>query len=92
VFTRENGEPVHPDEFYKMFRRHIRWAEVPRIRLHDLRHTYATFALGVHPKVVSEQLGHSSISLTLDTYSHAIPALQEEAVETVAGLIFGSAT
>jgi hypothetical protein len=54
---------------------------LPQIRLHDLRHTHATLALqaGVHPKVVSERLGHVTVSITLDTYSHATPAMQEEA-------------
>jgi len=52
---------------------------VPRIRLHDLTHTWATLALqaGEHPKVVSEILGHANISITLDTYSHVIPAMQQ---------------
>jgi integrase len=56
-------------------------------RMHDLRHTHATLALaaGIHPKVVSERLGHATVSITLDTYSHAIPALQEEAAERIAG-------
>jgi integrase len=56
-----------------------RSAGVPRIRLHDLRHTHATHALqaGIHTKVVSERLGHSSIAITLDPYSHVIPTLQE---------------
>jgi integrase len=65
--------------------------KLPRIRLHDLRHTHATLALqeGVHPKVVSEPLGHSSVSFTMDVYSHAIPAMQAEAAETVAALIRG---
>jgi integrase len=59
------------------------------IRLHDLRHTRASLALaaGVHPKVVSDRLGHSTVSITLDTYSHAIPALQEDAAAKVAALI-----
>ncbi|HXL04942.1 MAG TPA: tyrosine-type recombinase/integrase [Bacillota bacterium] len=54
---------------------------MPKIRFHDLRHTCATVLLaqGVHPKVVQEQLGHSQISLTLDTYSHILPTLQQEA-------------
>lgn len=62
------------------------------IRLHDLRHGWATMALaaGVHPKVVQERLGHSSISITLDTYSHVSPALHGEAAETVAALVFGA--
>ena len=52
----------------------------PRIRIHDLRHTAATLLLirGVHPKIVQEMLGHSPVALTLDTYSHATPALHAE--------------
>jgi integrase len=59
------------------------------IRFHDLRHTHATQLLkaGVHPKVVSERLGHASIGITLDTYSHVMPGMQEEAAEKIdAGL------
>jgi integrase len=65
-------------------------AMLPQIRLHDLRHTHATLALqaGVHPKVVSERLSHATVSITLDTYSHAIPAMQEEAAALIAGLVF----
>lgn len=64
---------------------------MPRIRLHDLRHTHATLALqaGIHPKVISERLGHSSVSITLDTYSHAIPAMQETAASLIAALVLG---
>ena len=81
VFTREDGAPLHPDRASKLFEAHVAASGLPRIRLHDLRHTHATIALqaGIHPKVVSERLGHSSIALTLDTYSHAIPAMQEDA-------------
>jgi len=63
---------------------------LPDIRLHDLRHTHATLALqaGIHPKVVSERLGHASVSITLDTCSHAIPAMQEEAAVRIAELVF----
>ena len=73
VFAREDGAPMHPDRVSKLFRMHADAVKLPRIRLHDMRHTHATLALraGVHPKVVSERLGHSSIALTLDTYSHA---------------------
>ncbi len=62
----------------------------PRIRFHDLRHTHATLALaaGVHPKIVSERLGHASIAITMDTYSHAIPTLDEDAARAVASLVF----
>jgi integrase len=59
------------------------------VRFHDLRHRHATQLLkaGVHPKVVSERLGHASIGITLDTYSHVMPGMQEEAAEKIdAGL------
>ena len=90
VFCRENGKPLHPDAFSDAFWRHAKAAGLPRIRFHDLRHTHATLALaaGVHPKVVSERLGHASITITLDTYSHAIPAMQETAASLVASLVF----
>ena len=91
VFARPDGTPIHPDRVSKMFNRHVACSGLRRIRLHDLRHTHATIALraGIHPKVVSERLGHGSITITLDTYSHAIPAMQEEAAETVAALVNG---
>jgi integrase len=59
----------------------IKKAGLPHIRFHDLRHTHATLMLkgGVHPKIVSERLGHANIGITLDTYSHAVPGLQEAA-------------
>jgi integrase len=59
----------------------LKKAGLPDIRFHDLRHTCATLLLtkGVHPKIVSEMLGHSSIAITLDTYSHVIPGLGEAA-------------
>ncbi|WP_245574320.1 site-specific integrase [Desulfovirgula thermocuniculi] len=67
------------------FKLSIRRAGVPEIRFHDLRHTHATFLLrkGVHPKVVAERLGHSSVSITLDTYSHVLPDTQAEAVRVM---------
>ena len=92
VFSALTGGPYHPDSFSDRFERLIKSTGLPRIRLHDLRHTHATLALqaGIHPKVVSERLGHASIAITLDVYSHAIPALQEEAAEKVAALVFGA--
>ncbi|MEI2817055.1 MAG: tyrosine-type recombinase/integrase [Microthrixaceae bacterium] len=64
-------------------------ADVPRIRLHDLRHTHATLALaaGIHPKVVSERLGHATVGITLDLYSHVTDSLDKEAAETIAALV-----
>lgn len=89
VFCREDGAPIWPRTFSRMFERLAEDAGLPAIRLHDLRHTYATLALqaGVHPKVVQERLGHANFGITLDTYSHAIPAMQEDAAATVAALI-----
>jgi integrase len=89
VFTRQDGAPLHPEYFRRRFDRHISRAGLSRIRFHDLRHTHATLALqaGVHPKVVSERLGHTTVAMTLDIYSHAIPAMQQDAAVTVADLI-----
>jgi integrase len=66
---------------------------LPRIRFHDLRHTAATLHLkaGTHPKVVQEMLGHSTISMTVDTYSHVLPGLQARAVADLEARLFGSA-
>ena len=92
IFTREDGEALHPEDVSRYFRQAVKKSMLPTIRLHDLRHTHATLALqaGVHPKVVSERLGHATVSITLDTYSHAIPAMQEEAAALIAGLVFAN--
>ena len=81
VLCRPDGLPIHPDALTKAFIKAVKASGLPRIRLHDLRHTHATLALqaGIHPKVVSERLGHASVAFTLDTYSHAVPAMHEEA-------------
>jgi integrase len=64
-------------------------AGLPRIRFHDLRHTCATLLLrrGVHPKVVSELLGHSTVTMTLDRYSHVLPDMQQAAMEAMDGIL-----
>jgi integrase len=89
VFTRENGTAIHPERLTSWFEQLVRDAALPKIRLHDLRHSYATAALaaGVPAKVVSERLGHASVMITLDTYSHILPSMQEDAASTVAKLI-----
>ena len=91
LFTQSDGTPLNPNRVTKTFHELIAAAGLPRIRLHDLRHTHATIALqaGVHPKIVSERLGHSTISLTLDVYSHAIPHMQRDAADRIGKLIFG---
>jgi integrase len=89
VFAYPDGRPLHPDHVMVVFRRLVADAGLPLIRLHDLRHTAATLALaaGVHPKVVQERLGHSSIGITLDTYSHVIEGMQADAASKVAQLL-----
>jgi integrase len=92
ICTKEDGTPYHPEVVSRYFRQAVKEAKLPTIRPHDLRHTHATLALraGIHPKVVSERLGHATVSITLDTYSHAIPAMQEEAAVLIAGLVFAA--
>jgi integrase len=86
LFTDEDGLPLKPREVTRSFRQLVRGAGLPKIRLHDLRHTHATLALeaGVHPKIISERLGHSTVAFTLDVYSHAVAHLQAEAAEEIA--------
>jgi len=65
--------------------------DLPRIRLHDLRHTHATIALnaGIPPKVISERLGHESPAFTLKQYAHVIPGMQADAASKIAHLVMG---
>ena len=81
VFKSEVGKPMQDGQVSWRFHKALKEAGLPRIRIHDLRHTAATQLLerGVHPKVVQEMLGHSTITLTLDTYSHVIPGLHAQA-------------
>lgn len=89
VFCKEDGTPLDPNEFTKRFQRLLERVGLPKVRLHDLRHTHATLLLarGVHPKIVQERLGHSTITMTLDLYSHLVPGLQEAAAATLNGLL-----
>jgi len=86
VFCTRRGAPIRRDNLHdKHWKPLLRRAGLPDIRFHDLRHTCATLLLTkvVHPKIVSEMLGHSSIAITLDTYSHVIPGLGEVAVSAM---------
>jgi len=89
VFTTSIGTPIEPSNLAKAFKRLLTDADLPSIRLHDLRHTAATLLLtqGVSPRVVMETLGHSQISLTMNTYSHVLPELQREAAEKMNALL-----
>jgi integrase len=82
VFTNLSGGPIEPGTVNANLSRLLADAGLPRIRVHDLRHTTATTLLeaGVHPKVVQDLLGHSTIAITLDTYSHVAPTLHIQAV------------
>jgi hypothetical protein len=92
VFTWPDGRPLHPENIANWFDQHTRAAGLPRIRLHDVRHSYATAALkaGISAKVISERLGHASVAFTLQTYSHVIPGMDREPAATVADLILTS--
>ena len=89
MFTDTSGNPIDPDRVTKEFVRLARLAGLEPVRLHDLRHTHASLMLqaGVHPKVVSERLGHASVAITMDVYSHVLPGIQEEAAERFARLL-----
>jgi integrase len=91
VFCHPDGRPFHPKRFSREFDRRLTRFGLRRIRLHDLRHTWATLALqaGIDVKVVAERLGHSSPTITWAIYQHVTPAMQSGAAEKVAGLIFG---
>lgn len=80
VFTTGVGTPIEPRNVNRAFDALLRKAKLRRVRLHDLRHTCASLLLaeGVVPRVVMELLGHSTIAVTMNTYSHVIPALQDE--------------
>jgi integrase len=89
VFCTPTGDPVHPDRFTQIFTRLGASAPVPRLRLHDLRHTHATLLLtaGVPIKVVSERLGHATPGFTMATYQHVLPGMQAEAARTFVSVI-----
>jgi integrase len=89
VFASSIGTPLEPRRFHGNFDAAVQRVGLPPIRVHDRRHTCTTMLLsqGVHPKVVQELLGHSQISLTLDTYSHVLPTMQEEAARMLESVL-----
>lgn len=91
VCPRPDGRPWAPCSFSAGFIAFARRAGFGALRFHDLRHTHATqlLGLGVHPKIVSERLGHSTIGITLDTYSHVLPSMQQDAAEKIEGVLGG---
>lgn len=85
VVAQIDGRPLKPVSLTHEWTRLLSKTSLPRIRFHDLRHTHASqmLAAGVHPKVASERLGHSTIGITLDLYSHVMPGMQADAAEQV---------
>jgi integrase len=85
VFAVGDGRPLSPNNVSQAFLRLEKRLGIEPVRFHDLRHTAATLMLkaGIHPKIVSERLGHSTINITLDTYSHVLPDMQREAAATL---------
>ena len=84
VFPSPNGGPISPDSVLHMLHRVLKRAGLPKVRFHDLRHTFATLVLqnGVDVKTVSGMLGHFSAGFTLDTYAHITSAAQRQAAKT----------
>ncbi len=93
VFPSPNGGPISPDSVNHMLQRVLERAGLPKVRFHDLRHTFATIALqnGVDIKTVSGMLGHYSAGFTLDTYAHVTTAAQKEAANTMGSVLIGAA-
>ncbi|MBK8903068.1 MAG: site-specific integrase [Anaerolineaceae bacterium] len=91
IFQTSSGKPVSPRNLSRHYYQARESANIPKVRFHDLRHTAATLLLkeNVHPKIVQEMLGHSSITLTLDTYSHVIPGIQKKAADKMDYLFNG---
>ena len=89
VFPSPNGGPISPDSVNNMLKRVLERAGIPKVRFHDLRHTFATIALqnGVDIKTVSGMLGHFSAGFTLDTYAHVTTAAQKEAAQTMGNVL-----
>jgi integrase len=90
VFTTEAGTPINPTNLRKRsFAPLLQKANLPRVRFHDLRHTCATLLLfrNMHPKYVQELLGHATVSITLDTYSHFIPGMGSQVAEAMEDLL-----
>ena len=89
IFATTTGTPLDHNNVRKQFNRLLDAAGLPRIRLYDLRHTAATLRLvnGEHPKLVQEMLGHASITLTMDTYSHVLPGMQADSAARLNALL-----
>ena len=93
VLFKQNGEPFHPDSLTQKWERFLAKYHLPHIRLHDLRHSNATamIAAGINAKVVQHRLGHANVSITLNTYTHVLPEMDQEAADKLNQALFSSA-
>ncbi|HEV2864231.1 MAG TPA: site-specific integrase [Pyrinomonadaceae bacterium] len=93
IFPNNSGEPIHEDTLRRLFKQNVKLAglDPKKYRLYDLRHSCATLLLlkREHPKVCQERLGHSSVAITIDLYSHFIPSMQEDATKSLSELLYG---
>ena len=91
MFTTKHGKPLDGRNVSRQFHRNLTAAGLPSIRFHDLRHTAASLLLaqGVEPRTIMEILGHSQVSLTLDTYTHIMPTLQRDAAAKMDAILRG---
>ena len=85
VVAQADGQPLKPNSLTHEFARFIVSTALPRVRFHDLRHSHATHMLasGIHPKIAQERLGHATVAITLDLYSHVLPGMQADAAVRV---------
>lgn len=92
VIAKENGEPVYPRTLDTQWYSVLKKSGVPKIRFHDLRHTHASLLLklGIDPKVVSTRLGHATVNITLDTYSHVYPDVAEDTAHRFGKAVFST--
>ena len=90
VICKEDGTPYHPDSLTQKWERFTKRSGIRHIKLHGIRHTHATalMAAGVNPKVVQQRLGHSDVSITLNTYTHVLPSMDKEAAEKIDNILF----
>lgn len=91
AFAAANGKPVNPDNLRRDYERLVKLAGVPRIRIHDQRHTHVTLALasGGNIKAISRRIGHAQTSLTMDIYAHVLPEQHREVADKVGAILFG---
>lgn len=89
MFAQPDGSPLHPEAVATVFARRVARTDLPRLRFHDLRHTHCShlIAAGQDPKVISQRMGHHSVSFTYDKYGHLMPEADSGAATAVATLV-----